>query len=146
MWTRISSACRARLLSRACWLSVRFSLRYGSVKTPARPHLENSSPGRRPVCPHSSFKGTTGHGDSLGRPPPEFSKRCALALRDDVERNHDVDFGMQVHRHRVRADRLDMCFGQPDDPLVQVWPTGLLDSGNNVTGSQRAEQLAGIKI
>jgi len=27
MWTRISTACRRRLLRRACWLSARFSLR-----------------------------------------------------------------------------------------------------------------------
>lgn len=31
-----------------------------------------------------------------------------LALRDNLESDLDVDLGMQVHRHRVGADGLDV--------------------------------------
>lgn len=54
----------------------------------------------------ASTPATADHGRHRG-----VKKCCGLALRDDVERNLDIDFRVQVHRHRVRAHGLDVRLG-----------------------------------
>lgn len=70
--------------------------------------------------------------------------QLALALRHDVQRYLDIDFRVQVHRHKMRAHGLDVRLGQPNDPLIEVWSTGLLDGSNHICGGHRAEQLPRI--